>query len=206
MSGLIHLLLECQSGISFWYFFRVEQSPHDDPAAEQYRQHQTGQHASHEQLGDRKLCRYAVHNQDDGWWNQQAQCCRATERADDLRFGVAAFLQFWNVHLAHCGARCGGGAGYRGKDGAANDVGVQQPTGQRIDPGRQAAKHVFGQVGAVENFSHPHKQRQGSQRPAAGRAPDGHGHRITGSTCREKLHAKPSHSGQSQADPHSTTQ
>jgi hypothetical protein len=49
-------------------------------------------------------------------------------------------------------------ARHGGEDGAADHVGVQQAPGQPGDPRRQAAEHALAQLGAEQDFAHPHEQ------------------------------------------------
>src|SRR3546814_2058511 len=55
-------------------------------------------------------------------------------------------------------------------------TGVQTCALPICHPRRQAAEHVLGQAGAEQDLAHPDEHRQGGERPAGRRAPDGGDH------------------------------
>ncbi len=107
--------------------------------------------------------RHAVDDHDDRRRDQQSQRARAGQRADGDVLGIAAARKLGQGHLAD------GGAGRRrrardgGEDRAADDVGVQQPARDALEPRRQALEHVFA-TAACETGSRP------STRTAAARS------------------------------------
>ncbi len=200
------LLHEAEHRVARGHLPRVAQRPQHDVAREQRRQHQARQHAGNEQPGDRDFGRDAIDDHDDRRRDQQAQRAGAGQRAHDHGFGVATAREFGQRHLADGGAGGRAGARHRRKDGAAHHVGVQQPPGQRLHPGRQALEHVLAEPGAKQDLAHPHEQRQRGERPAAGRTPDGDGHGVARRARAEQLHADPRHARQREADPHAAAQ
>ena len=91
--------------------------------------------------------------------DQQPQRAGAGQRADHHVLRVATPAQLGQRHLAD--GRAGGRAGarHRREDGAARHVGVQQPPGQRLHPGRQALEHVLAEPRAEQDLAHPDEQR-----------------------------------------------
>jgi len=80
--------------------------------------------------------------------------------------------------------------------------GVVQPAGQARRPRREAVEQIVGELGAEQDFAHPHEQGQGGERPARCGAPHRERHRIACGTRREKLHADPRDAREREADPH----
>nr|CAA46093.1 hypothetical protein [Bordetella pertussis] len=206
VAGLLQLLHERDARIGGRHGAGVPDGPPGDIAHEQQRQQEAGENAGDEQLGDGDVGRHAVDDHDDGRRNQQAQGTGAGQRAEDLVLRIAAPRQFGDGHLAHRGAGGGRRAGNRGEDGAADDVGVQQPAGQPVQPRREALEQVLGQAGAEQDLAHPQEQRQGGQRPARRGAPDRDGHGVAGRPAGEDFHADPGRAGQGEANPDSATQ
>ena len=206
MARFVQLLAQAHAPVGHRNLVRVQQRPHHQVAREQRRQQDARHHAGDEQLGDRHVGRDAVDDHDDGRRDEQAQRAGPGQRADGDVARVAAAAQLGQGHLADGGAGGRRRARYRGKDGAADHVGVQKAPRQPGDPGRQAAEHALAQLGAKQDLAHPDEQRQGGERPAGGRAPDGDGHGVARRAGREQLHADPGDAGQRQADPHAAAE
>ncbi len=180
---------------------RVPDRPAGDVEREDAGQDDAGDDAGDEQLRDRDVGGDAVDDHDDRGWNQQAERAGAGERAERHHVGIAALGELGQAHLADRRAGRRARARDRGEDRAADDVGVQQPAGQPLHPGRQALEHVLAEAGAKQDLAHPDEERQRGQRPARRRAPDRHRHRVAGRPRAEQLHADPGDARERQADP-----
>ena len=113
----------------------MPQRPDDDVPGKQRGQQQAGYDPGDEEMGDRDVGGDAIDDHDDRRRDQQAERAGAGQRADGDVLGIAAALQLRQRHLADGRARRGGRAGDRGEDGAADDVGVEQPPGTRSSQG-----------------------------------------------------------------------
>jgi hypothetical protein len=162
---------------------------------------QAQQHPGDEQLGDRHVRRDRVDDHDDRRRNQQAEGASTRQRAHRDRVRIAAFLQLRQRDLADRRAGGGAGARHRREDAAADHIGVQQAAGQAVQPRRQALEQIGRQARAEQDFTHPQEERQGSQRPARGRAPDREDHAVAHWSGGEDLHREQGDAQQGQADP-----
>src|SRR5690606_1022477 len=187
----VDFLGEAQAFVGLRDPARMQQGPDRDIAHEQAGQHQARQDAGNEQLGNGGVGRHAIDDHDDGGRYEQPQRAGPRQGADDLVLRIAAADELRHGHLAYGRAGGGGRTRYRGEDGAAHDIGVQQPPRYAVQPGRQALEEILRQAGAEQYLAHPEKQRQGGQRPARGGAPDGDGHGVAGRPAGRELHAQP---------------
>ncbi len=179
----------------------VRERPGHGVAHEEAREEQPRQHARDEELGDRHLRRDPVDDHDDRGRDEQAQRARARERADRHVLGVAAAPELRQRHLADGGAGGRARARHGREDRAADDVGVQQPAGNALQPGGEALEHVLRQARAEEDLAHPQEERQRGEGPRRARAPDRDGHGVAHGAAREELHADPRDAQQGEPDP-----
>ena len=170
-------------------------------AHEHQRPHEARQDAGHEQLGNGLVDGHAVDDQRQRRRDHQAQRRGAGQGADDHLLGVLALAELRDRHLADRRQGRRRGTRHRGEHRAADDVGVDQAARQARQPGRQAAEHVLGQPGPVEDLAHPDEQRQRRQRPRRRRPPDGGDHGVAGRPGGEHFHADEGDAQERQADP-----
>ena len=160
-----------------------------------------GRMPAKEQLDDAFVDRHAVDDQRQRGRDHQAQRRRACQRADDHVFGVFAFAQFGDRHLAHGGQRRCRRARNGGEHRAADDIGVHQPARQPRHPGREARNMSSAKPGSIQDLAHPDEHRQRGQRPAGRGAPDVVSHHVAHGPGGEQLHPNPGNAHQGQADP-----
>jgi len=185
---------------------RVGKRPQHDVAGEQDGEHHSRQDARQEHFDDRHLRRHRIDHHDDRRRQQYAERAGPAQRAEAGPLIVAAALELGQRDLGDGRAGRGGRARNRAEERAPEYVDVHQAPRQPGKPRRQALEHLLRQPGAVEDFAHPHEERQRRQGPGCAGSPERLEQAHLGRRAGEKRETCPPDRRKSDRDPHATDQ
>ena len=203
LSELVQLLAKRHRRIGRRRAIRMQQRPHNDVTGVKHHHEQARQEPREKDLDDRNIGLHRIDHHGDRRRNQNAERAGTGQRAERHRLVVATLLQFRQRDLGDSGAGRSRRTGDRAEHPAGEHVHMHQPPRQPVQPGREAAKHLFRQLGAEQDLSHPDEQRQCRERPRCARTPDRgreHGARRNRGAC--ELHPGPAGREQRDCNPH----